>query len=116
MDWMLIGLLFLLIVIYIVMNVSRMGGVIQPSVKLEIEDYQADELMLKIYYGRQERFATADLQDFEKDGTIWITVFETEPVVNEVQRQAEGKWVRAGKAIVRCDKNTGRVLSWTHIE
>ena len=115
MDWMLIGMLFLLMVIYIIMSVGNSNFRMGPVEKDEIVEYQADTLMLRMYYGRAAHSATADLDDFEKDGIIRVVAFLTQPVENEVQRQTEGHWVDAGKAIVRVKKGTNEVVSWTYI-
>ena len=110
MDWLLVGLLILLIVIYGIMNTGNTKQ--QPEVK----EFQANTLMVRIYFDRQARSAIANLKDFEKDGTIWVTVFETQPIVNEVQRQAQGKWARVGKAVVRVNTDTNEVMSWTRLD
>ena len=110
MDWLLVGLLILLIIVYVIMQTGNTKQ--QP----EVEELRAETLMVKVYFGRETRSALANLQDFEKDGTIWVTVFETQPIVNEVQRQAQGKWARVGKAVVRVNTDTNEVMSWTRLD
>lgn len=113
MNWLLIGMLFLLMVIYAIMN-SGMGQMWQKPEENKIEEFAAENLRLTVYYDRKERSAIANFKDFDKYGIIYITVFLTEPVSNEVQRQVEGKTVDAGPAIVRCKAGTNEVLGWTY--
>ena len=113
MDWLIIGILFLLMVIYAIMN-SGMGQMWQKPGENKVEEFMAKNLRLTVYYDRKERSAIVDFRDFDKYGIIYITAFLTEPVRNEVQRQVEGKMVDAGPAIVRCKAGTNEVLGWTY--
>ena len=78
----------------------------------EVEEFRADKLLVKIYFGRQARSASADLREWERTGVIRVTAFVTELPKNELERQAEGKWANAGPAIVRIRKGTDEVVSW----
>ena len=116
-NWWFLVALFLLLVVYVIVNGSGMQsfkGAADDQKK--IDEYRVRELRLTIWYNRSANSATVNLDDFERDGVAHITAFVTDPITNEVQRKAEGKVVIAGPAVVRCKHGTNEVVSWTYLK
>lgn len=115
-TWWMIGVLFLLMVVYIIVKGGSAQGFRGAADDQKIDEYRVRELRLTIWYNRSANSATVNLDNFERDGVAHITAFVTDPITNEVQRKAEGKVVIAGPAVVRCKHGTNEVVSWTYLK
>lgn len=115
-NWWFLVALFLLLVVYVIVNGSGMQSFKGAADDQKIDEYRVRELRLTIWYNRSANSATVNLDNFERDGVAHITAFVTDPITNEVQRKAEGKVVIAGPAVVRCKHGTNEVVSWTYLK
>ena len=116
MDSQTLMLIILIVVLIFIYKVMSSVGTKMANQEKEVDEYVAQKLMLKVFFDRGKKSAMADLGEFDKTGVMRIVMFLTEPPKNEIERQAEGKWMDAGPAVVRITKDTDEVISWKYIK